>query len=216
MEYIVASIVGYLFGSFPTAYVLLKRYRQLDITKTGSNNVGAMNSYEVSGSKTLGLFVLVIDAVKGAVSVLLTGFIFGPDFTLQMLALVFAVFAHCYSPWLKFKGGRGLATAAGGVLFISPIIFVVWGIFYIISYIYKRNIHFANLAASVLTAFISYTSSGILNTSAWYTNPEAETNFLYSAFNVIMLLIIISRHLEFIKQYFKKGSIKEGSKDEQI
>ena len=216
MELFLSALVGYLLGSFPTAFVILKKFRKLDITKNGSNNVGAMNSYEVSGSKVLGLVVLIIDAIKGAASVLLTGYIFGLNFENQMMALVFAVFAHCYSPWLKFKGGRGLATAAGGVLSISPVILILWIIFYVISYLYKKSIHFANIVASVLTAIISYTSASILNSSTWYTNPEAETNFLYSAFNIIMLLIILSRHIEFIKEYFKKASITKGSKDEQI
>ena len=159
---------------------------------------------------------MLIDAAKGAISVIVTGILFGPDFTNQMLALVFAVSSHCYSPWIKFKGGRGLATAAGGVILVSPIIFGLWVIFWIISYLYKRNLHFANFVASSLTAIISYTSSDILNSPAWYTNPAAETNFLYAAFNIFMLLIIISRHVEFIKEYFSKRSTKRGSKDEQI
>ncbi len=215
MNYIIVILTGYLLGSIPTAYILLRKIRKIDITNSGSNNVGAMNSYEVSESKLIGLIVLIIDATKGALSVFLPSFIFGSIFELQMLSLVFAVFAHCYSPWLKFKGGRGLATAAGGTLLISPVIFLLWAIFWVISFLYKKHIHFSNFVASVLTAILAYTSSDIINSTDWYTNPVAETNLSFAAFNIIMLLIIISRHTGFIKDYFSKDKIKNrGSNDE--
>lgn len=211
MEYIVSVLIGYFIGSLPTAYILVRKYKKLDITKNGSNNVGALNSYEVSQSKILGLAVLLIDATKGIVSVVFPSLIFGPDYTYQMLSLVVAVFAHCYSPWLKFKGGRGLATAAGGSLFISPVIFVLWSIFWIISFLYKRHIHFSSFVASILTGIIAYSSADIINTSNWYTNPVAETNLTFASFNIVMLLIIISRHTGFLKDYFSKGLKKEGT-----
>ena len=214
MEYIISSILGYLLGSIPTAYILIRKFRNLDITKNGSNNVGALNSYEVSKSKIIGLMVLLLDAVKGIVSVMLPAIIFEPDFSLQMLSLLFAVFAHCYNPWLKLRGGRGLATAAGGILFISPVIFVLWCIFWIISFLYKKHIHFSSFVASILTGILAYTSADIINNSNWYTSPVAETNFAFASFNIVMLLIIISRHTGFLKDYFSKGLKKQGKKHE--
>ena len=215
MDFILVSLIGYLLGSIPTAYILLKRFKNIDVTNSGSNNVGAMNSYEVTESKLMGIIVFLLDASKGALSIYIPSLLFGSNFELQMLSLVFAVFAHCYSPWIKFKGGRGLATAAGGSLLIAPVILILWVVFWVISYLYKKHIHFSNFVASILTAILAYTSSDIINSTDWYTNPIAETNLSFASFNVIMLLIIISRHTGFIKDYFSKAKIKNrGSNDE--
>ena len=70
MEYLLSSIIGYLFGSIPTAYLLLKRTRGIDITNAGTGNVGAMNSYEVTNSKSIGIIVLLIDFLKGMIPAL--------------------------------------------------------------------------------------------------------------------------------------------------
>ena len=58
MEYLIIALFSYLIGSFPTAFVLLKKVKQIDITQNGSGNVGALNSYEVSNSKLIGVFIL--------------------------------------------------------------------------------------------------------------------------------------------------------------
>ncbi len=121
MEYLISSVAGYLFGSLPTAYLVLKRSKNIDITESGTGNVGAMNSYEITNSKMIGILVFLIDALKGILSVILMKIIFPGEFVFPALALVFAVFSHCFNPWLKFKGGRGLATAAGGVAFYISI-----------------------------------------------------------------------------------------------
>lgn len=211
MDYFFALVFGYIVGSFPTAFLLVGKFKNLDITKNGSQNVGALNSYEVTESKLIGLSVLLIDALKGFLSVILPAWIFGPDFTIQMISLSFAVLSHCYNPWLKFKGGRGLATAAGGIFFIAPVIVVLWVLLWVISFLYKRHIHFSNFVASVLTAILAYTSADMLNSTGWYTSPVAETNLAFASFNIVMFLIIISRHTGFIKDYFSNGIKNKGN-----
>ena len=70
MDYLFSCIIGYLLGSFPTAFLILKKIKGIDITTKGSGNVGAMNSYEVTNSKKFGIFVLIVDLLKGLLSVI--------------------------------------------------------------------------------------------------------------------------------------------------
>ncbi|MCK7524443.1 MAG: glycerol-3-phosphate acyltransferase [Ignavibacteriales bacterium] len=124
MEYLLSSIIGYLFGSIPTAYLLLKRTRGIDITNTGTGNVGAMNSYEVTNSKSIGIIVLLIDFLKGMIPALGVLYLLQNSFLIASLSVLFAIFSHCFNPWLNFKGGRGLATAAGGSAIIFPFLLI--------------------------------------------------------------------------------------------
>ncbi|MBU1099030.1 MAG: glycerol-3-phosphate acyltransferase, partial [Bacteroidetes bacterium] len=65
MNYIICGVIGYLLGSFPTAFILLKKFKSIDIREQGSTNIGALNSFRVSKSKMLGVLVLLIDMTKG-------------------------------------------------------------------------------------------------------------------------------------------------------
>ncbi|MDP2365396.1 MAG: glycerol-3-phosphate acyltransferase, partial [Ignavibacteria bacterium] len=95
MDYLFSSIIGYLLGSIPTAYLILKKTKGIDITTHGSGNVGAMNSYEVTNSKKFGILVFLIDLLKGVLSVLIVLMIIKSSFTLAALSLLFSIFSHC-------------------------------------------------------------------------------------------------------------------------
>ena len=148
MEYLISSIIGYLLGSFPSAYILLKKTRGTDITNEGSGNVGAMNSFEITNSKLIGFSVFFIDFLKGACSGFIPVLLFPDKFIYPALALLFAVFSHCYNPWIKFKGGRGLATAAGGAAVIFPFLLVVWAVLWVIFYVMRKDILLANISST--------------------------------------------------------------------
>lgn len=199
MEYLLSVITGFLLGSFPTAYVLLKKIKGMDITQNGTANVGAFNSYTVTKSKLTGLGVLIIDALKGLLTVVIIRNFVGDDFRFEMLGLIAAVFSHCFSFWIGFKGGRGLATAAGGALILSIPVLSIWLILWLVAYVFRKNIHFANFAATLLTAGLSFSNSSIMNK---YTTPPAESNLEFSVMVSIMLAIILLKHLKPIKEYF--------------
>ena len=112
-------IICYLVGSFPTAYIILKKRHDKDITTEGTGNVGAMNSFDVTGSKTTGIIVFVIDFLKGAIPAFVFGYIFQFPIQYIILPMIFIIIGHNYSVWLKLKGGRGLATSAGMVVIIN-------------------------------------------------------------------------------------------------
>jgi len=113
-------IVSYFIGSFPTAYVVSRITRGIDIRSAGSGNVGAANVHRVIG-RGWGVFVAVVDMLKGSLAILITGIastVTAP--WLLSLAGLAAVLGHNYPVWLKFKGGKGVATTYGVVFFLYP------------------------------------------------------------------------------------------------
>lgn len=208
MEYLLSILIGYLFGSFPTAFVILRK-RGIDITKAGSGNVGAMNSLEVTNSKTIGLIVLLIDFLKGFLSVYIVGLIFPDNFVLQGMALIFAIFSHCFNPWINFNGGRGLATTAGGiVLIIYPFLFI-WLILWAITFAIKKNIYFSNITASILSLLLVFNNAEL---SVKYSSPKAENSESVVLIVTMALLIILIKHIEPLKEViedFKKKGIRK-------
>jgi len=193
MNYFLSFIIGYLVGSFPTAYLVLKKSHGLDITMNGSGNVGAMNSFRVTKSKRIGLMVFLIDILKGFLSVFLVITFIDKGFIFTILGITAAVFAHCYSPWLKFKGGKGLATAIGGSLLISIPVSIIWAIFWIFHYLFGKDIDHANIFASIITGFFSIFGYALINK---YSFIQTTNNFEFGFFVSLIMLIIISKHLK--------------------
>lgn len=206
MTYIISIVIGYLFGSIPTAYILLKKKKGIDITKTGSGNVGAMNSFEVTRSKLIGIVVLIVDFLKGFISVYLIILMYPENFALPAIALIFAIFSHCFNPWIEFKGGRGLATAAGGTALLFPYFLIVWIILWLIFYALKKDILIGNIAATVLSLFLIANTSEI---AIKYTYPKAQSENELILFVLSGLTIIFIKHIqpltEIIIQIKKSG-----------
>ena len=110
---IAAILLGFVLGSIPFGLVLTRAAGLGDIRKTGSGSIGATNVLR-TGRKDIAAATLVLDAGKGAVAVLVMAAWAGADAAL--LAGVAAVVGHCFSPWIGFKGGKGIATGAGVLL----------------------------------------------------------------------------------------------------
>lgn len=206
MNYIIAFLTGYLLGSIPTAYLLLKRFRQIDITQTGSQNVGALNSYEVSESKLLGISVLLIDALKGFLTVYILKEIYPGEFIIPAIGLTTAVFAHCFSPWIKFKGGRGLATGAGGAAFLAPAVLIIWIILWTIAFVFKKNVHVGNIMATILTIALILTTSEVFMK---YSLPPSNSQLEFILPTLIMLIIILIKHWKPLLEWFGKQKVKK-------
>lgn len=198
MEYLISSVIGYLLGSFPAAYIILKQLKGIDITKEGSGNVGTLNSLEVSNSRLVGVLVFIFDFLKGLTSALIPILIFPGEFGYSALGLLFAVFSHCFNPWLQFKGGRGLATAAGGAIIIFPFLLVLWCVLWAIFYLMKKNIHFANISSTIFSLLVVY---AIPETAVKYAFPNpVNLSTLIMVTSAVLILIFI-RHIEPLKQY---------------
>ncbi|MCS7012688.1 MAG: glycerol-3-phosphate acyltransferase [Chloroherpetonaceae bacterium] len=154
------AALSYLIGSIPFAFLILKALTGKDIRTLGTGNVGAMNSYDVTGSKAIGITVGVLDALKGVAVVLLADAYFSTGLSgkealaPKMWATFFAVLGHCYSIWLGFKGGRGLATAAGATLLFMKSMLIAWLVVWVLAWLYSRKLHFCNIAATVSVVLI--------------------------------------------------------------
>lgn len=112
------SAVAFLFGSIPFGFLIGRALYRTDIRKSGSGNIGAMNAL-----RTLGLpgaiAVLLLDAAKGVLPVFLAQRIAGSIAWLPALCAALAVLGHCYSPWLGWRGGKGVATSTGAIFMLQ-------------------------------------------------------------------------------------------------
>src|ERR1051325_2483028 len=106
-------LAAYVCGSIPFGLLLGRLFGATDIRKTGSGNIGATNVARSAGLSA-GILTLVLDAGKGAVPVWLARHYFPDHAAFQILAGLGALSGHCFPVWLKFRGGKGVATAAGG------------------------------------------------------------------------------------------------------
>lgn len=170
-SYIIVAVAAYLLGSIPTGYLVAKA-KGIDIRKTGSGNIGATNAMRVLG-KPAGIFVLLADAAKGFGAVYLGAFVFNfvinsfgsiYDFDLAemkerfaIIAGIFAVLGHNYTCWLKFKGGKGVATTAGVYLALAPwALLIALGAF-ILTLVLTRYVSVSSIAAAIVLPTIIWT-----------------------------------------------------------
>jgi len=195
------SVLFYLIGAIPTAFILLKLLHKKDITKEGSGNVGAMNSYDVSGSKKTGVLVFVIDLLKGLVPALILIYFVKPDFPDYYIPLASLVLGHNFSIWLKFKGGRGLATATGIFAVVNFWIVVIWCIIFLLSQLIKKNVHIGNTLATILLPFVLL----ILNSQDLMCITCKGSEFSdFMIFISLISLIILLKHIAPIKNLITK------------
>ncbi len=138
-------LISYLFGSIPSGYILTKYFSKIDITKEGSGNIGATNVLR-SGSKRLAIFTLLLDASKGIIPII----IFNDSTFSLILAGLSSFIGHNYPIWLKFNGGKGIATYLG----ISFAVSLKLGLIFILIWLITALISKTSSISSLLTIFL--------------------------------------------------------------
>ena len=141
---------AYLLGSLPTAYLIVRWARGRDLRALESGSVGALNAFRATGAGWIGWTVLAADVLKGIVAVALAGP--GASALLQSLLAAAAVAGHNWPIWLRGRGGKGLATAAGALSIVTPIAVPVWGVLWGLGYVASGYIVVGTLVATVLVA----------------------------------------------------------------
>ena len=167
LGYIVVAIAAYLLGSIPTGFLVAKA-RGIDIRAVGSGNIGAANTFRSIG-KTAGIFVLVIDALKGFVAVEACGMILkclgiaetDVEDHYRIVAGISAILGHNYTCWLKFKGGKGVATTAGVYLALAPAALGIAVVVFILVVAIWRYTSLGSMLAAVA-----------LTIAVWFTRPD--------------------------------------------
>ncbi|MGA2964985.1 MAG: glycerol-3-phosphate 1-O-acyltransferase PlsY [Terriglobales bacterium] len=147
--YFIAAAVGSLLGSIPFGYLLVRIFKGEDVRASGSGNIGATNV--ARKSPALGIATLVLDAAKGLAALWVARALFsGPHQPLIMTtAAFFAVLGHLFPVWLKFRGGKGVATSLGAFLLLTPkSILCLVGLFLILAVAF----HYASLASVAVAA----------------------------------------------------------------
>jgi len=192
MKYLAWFLFGYLLGSIPTAYILVKIFNGIDIRKAGSGNVGALNAYEVSGSVLIGLAVLLIDILKGYLSVKISANLSNGDTTACLVSGISAVLGHNFSIWIGFYGGRGLATSLGVFLAVNPVLIFVWCILWFIAYLKFKMIHAGNIWATVSTPIAILPPLKFLNSFSFIKVEDAK----FFASILLISFFIFIKHLK--------------------
>ena len=146
LHIVLVSIVGYFLGSISFS-VLVSRGRGVDIFKEGSGNPGATNVKRVLGSK-LGNLVFVLDGLKGFIATAWPFLIFSKDISLQLgiIALVASIVGHSFSIFLRFRGGKGVATSMGGLLAIMPLALIFGVLIWLVLFYTTRVVALASIA----------------------------------------------------------------------
>ncbi|HKI70239.1 MAG TPA: glycerol-3-phosphate 1-O-acyltransferase PlsY [Verrucomicrobiae bacterium] len=204
LSYIVIALAAYLLGSIPTGFVAGKA-RGIDIRTVGSGNMGATNVFRTLG-KQAGIIVLLVDALKGYAAVWVSGFLLNmfdlpgadPE-NYRIAAGIFVVLGHNFTCWLKFKGGKGIATSAGVFLALAPVAVGIAVGVWIIVFALSRYVSVASIMAAVT-----------LPTVVWLT----KDNLTLRLVTIALGLLAIVKHKGNIGRLLKGTESRFGKKPE--
>ena len=148
----VSIVAAYLIGSIPFAFLLARR-RGIDLRLEGSGNVGASNVLRTSGV-TLAVAAMALDGLKGTLAVLLAQGV-APGTAAPVAAGVASVLGHVYPPWLRFQGGKGVATAAGAFSGLAPAALGIACAVFVLAVLVTRIISVGSMSAAVTLAVVT-------------------------------------------------------------
>lgn len=149
---LLSAAIGYLLGSIPFGYLLVRRFRGADVRTTGSGNIGATNVARTS--PVLGVATLILDALKGFVAVLLVLTLYPGSENLAFVTAFSAIFGHVFPVWLRFRGGKGVAVGLGSLVLLTPkAILIALGIFIAVAAAFRWIALASISAAAALPVF---------------------------------------------------------------
>ncbi len=146
---------AYVLGSIPFGLILAKLFGGTDVRKGGSGNIGATNVARVVGP-VAGILTLILDVAKGSAAVLLAAELSQVSATWMMIAALAALVGHCFPVWLKFKGGKGVATAAGMFLVLCPLAFLGSVILFVLVVAFWRYVSLGSISAAAAMPLLMY------------------------------------------------------------
>jgi acyl phosphate:glycerol-3-phosphate acyltransferase len=184
-------LIGYAFGSVPFAFLLARR-AGIDVRVAGSGNVGAANVLRTTGTQ-LGVLVMSLDILKGVASVLLAATIEGRTSAMAAAGTA-AIVGHIYPVWLRFKGGKGVATACGVFSVLTPVAVPPTLVAFILSVWGTKYISLGSIVASVVLPPIAYATGASSASVAAACTAAALIIFRHRS-NVLRLLEGTERRL---------------------
>lgn len=196
LHFVLGFVLGHLCGSIPSGLWIVQALHGIDIRNYGSKNIGTTNVFRTVGPKTA-VMVLIADALKGIVAVWLVSTYFHNP-VLDVVTALGALLGHNYSVFLGFKGGKGVATALGLLVFLMPMVapcsFGVW----LVLVLATRYVSLGSIVAAIVTPFL-----------AWYM----EYPLAYVIFSAIAAFFVVLRHKENIQRLLSgtESKIKPGN-----
>ena len=199
------AAVSYLLGSIPFGYLLVRIFRGEDVRLAGSGNIGATNVSRKS--PVLGVATLLLDTLKGAAAVWLAVFPWSrlrtdevAPYYVMALAALFAVLGHVFPAWLRFRGGKGVATALGSFAMIAPrAVLAAIGIFLAVVLLF-RFVSLGSIAAVALFPLL-----------VWLLHEYGSAPLSLAVMSLVSLLIV-ARHRENIRRLFTGTENRIGSR----
>lgn len=182
---------GYLCGSIPFGLLIVRWVKKLDIRTQGSGNIGATNVGRIMGAKWF-VVVMLLDGLKGLVPtaapalLMKAGLELGTSIHTPVFIGLAAVLGHMYPCWLKFKGGKGVATALGVVAFLAPLASLIAAICFGLTFFIWRTVSISSLSAAILFA--------VTELPMLKPHPFSSENWSLGCFSLLVPGLIIYRH----------------------
>ncbi len=178
---VAAFVVGYLFGSIPFGVLFTRMAGAGDVREIGSGNIGATNVLR-TGHKGLAIATLLADVLKGTIPTALAFSWFGPD--MAVLVGLGTVIGHCFPVWLKFRGGKGVATAAGVILALTPVLLLGVLVVFVLVVAVSRYVSLGSITAALAAPLLALWTGYV---------QAAELYFIFAA-------LIFFRHLDNVRR----------------
>jgi glycerol-3-phosphate acyltransferase PlsY len=206
LSFTIIAGAAYLLGSIPTGFLVAKA-KGIDIRSVGSGNIGATNAMRVLG-RPAGIFVLLTDALKGFLAVVCLEpalvnllHVAPTDWqTARLIAGISAVLGHNFTPWLGFKGGKGIATTAGVYLALAPMAVGIALLTWVVVTLITRYVSVGSIVAALA-----------LGVAVWFTKPDPALRFVTLA----LVALAIYKHKSNIKRLFAGTENRFGAKKKE-
>lgn len=196
LHFLLGFVLGHVCGSVPSGLWLVQAFHGIDIRNYGSKNIGTTNVFRIVGPKTA-VLVLIADAFKGIIAVGIMSYFFHNPL-LDVVTALGALLGHNYSLFLGFKGGKGVATALGLLIFMMPKVAVASFGIWLVCVLLTRYVSLGSIMAAIFTPPL-----------AWYLGyPSA-----YVIFSVVAAFFVVLRHKENIHRLLTgtESKIKPGN-----
>lgn len=196
LHFLLGFVLGHVCGSVPSGLWLVQAFHGIDIRNYGSKNIGTTNVFRIVGPKTA-VLVLIADAFKGILAVGIMSYFFHNPL-LDVVTALGALLGHNYSLFLGFKGGKGVATALGLLIFMMPKVAVASFGIWLVCVLLTRYVSLGSIMAAIFTLPL-----------AWYLGyPSA-----YVIFSVVAAFFVVLRHKENIHRLLTgtESKIKPGN-----
>lgn len=196
LHFLLGFVLGHVCGSVPSGLWLVQAFHGIDIRNYGSKNIGTTNVFRTVGPKTA-VLVLIADAFKGILAVGIMSYLFHNPL-LDVITALGALLGHNYSLFLGFKGGKGVATALGLLIFMMPKVAVASFGIWLVCVLLTRFVSLGSIMAAIFTPPL-----------AWYLGyPSA-----YVIFSVVVAFFVVLRHKENIHRLLTgtESKIKPGN-----